>query len=130
MPRGARAFRHLTPPLLDRPPATAGSFSAEITMITPESVTPLEGDALLAMLHATTGMLVRRCRTFVAADARHTTSGKREVQEFTKRLVLALDRAGLVHLDDPQFPERVSLNAHGRKIAELLDAKRSAKAAA
>lgn len=98
-------------------------------MINVDSVTALEGDALLAMHHATTGMLVRRGRNFTPAGPFRTTSGKRVVEEFTVRLVLRLDREGLVHLDDQRFPERVTLNAHGKQVAELLDARR-AKAAA
>ena len=90
----------------------------------------LQQDALLAMLHATTGMLVRRGRTYAPAGPFHATSGEHPVQEFTKRLVLKLDREGYVHLDDDLFPERVTLNAHGKQVAERLDAAANAKVAA
>lgn len=85
-------------------------------------VPPLQRDALLAMLHAPTGMLVRRGRTFAPAGPHATTSGPHTAQEFTKRLVLMLDREGYVHLDDAEFPEHVSLNAHGKQIAERIEA--------
>ena len=89
-------------------------------MQTETHVPPLQTAALLAMLHAPTGMLVRRGRSFAVAGPRDSTPA----QEFTKRLVFMLDRDGLVHLDDDEFPERVTLNAHGRKVAERLAAAR------
>ena len=93
-------------------------------------IPPLQRDALLAMHHAPTDMLVRRGRVFSPAGPYHATSGTHPVQQFTKRLVLMLDRDGLVHLDDDEFPERVTLNAHGRQVAERLDAERQAREAA
>ncbi len=91
-------------------------------------VPPLQRDALLAMHRASSGMLVRRGRTFAPAGPSPSTSGKHLVQEFTKRLVLMLDREGYVHLDDDQFPERVTLNAHGKQVAERLAAETSRRA--
>ena len=91
-------------------------------------VPPLQRDALLAMLHAPTGMLVRRGRTFAPAGPHATTSGAHTVPEFTKRLVLMLDREGYVHLDDDEFPQHVTLNAHGKQTAERIEAQQSRKA--
>lgn len=89
-------------------------------------IPPLQRDALLAMLRAPTGMLVRRGRMFAASGRQPATSGHHQVQEFTRRLVLMLDREGLVHLDDDQFPAQVTLNAHGKQIAQRLAESRGA----
>ena len=91
-------------------------------MPTEHLLPPLQRDAVLAMHRAPTGMLVRRGRMYAPAGEQAATSGQHAVQEFTKRLVLMLDREGLVHLDDAQFPEQVSLNAYGKRIAERLTA--------
>ncbi len=84
---------------------------------------PLQRDAVLAMHHSPTGELVRRGPMYAPAGTHAATSGKHAVQVFTKRLVLKLEREGLVHLDDDEFPEHVTLNAYGRQIAERIAAK-------
>lgn len=86
-------------------------------------VPPLRRDALLAMLRVPSHTLVRRDGGFSPLGAERTnTSGARTVNSFTKRLVLMLDRDGLVTLDDPEFPETCTLNRDGRALAERIDA--------
>lgn len=86
-------------------------------------VPPLRRDALLAMLRVPSHTLVRRNGGFSPlGPERTTTSGACTVLQFTKRLVLMLDRDGLVTLDDPDFPETCTLNPDGKHLAEQLDA--------
>ena len=60
-----------------------------------------------------------------AAENVQRPKRQRTVQQFTKRLVLMLDRDGLVTLDDPEFPETCTLNREGRALAERIDAQRA-----
>lgn len=95
-----------------------------------ENLTPLERDALREAYRSPTRTLVRFGKFYAAQHQRKPTSGQREVQMFTGRLVNMLDRDGLVDLDPPQFPERVTLNAHGLAMAEQLateEVRRSAR---
>lgn len=96
--------------------------------LTTEHLTPLERDALIEGLRSPTHTLVRAGRHYMAQSDRSTTSGTRTRRQFTPRLVNMLERDGLVHFDPPQFPERVTLNAHGLQLAQQLRDAQAAKA--
>ena len=101
--------------------------------LTTNHLTPLERDALLEAARSPTHTLVRCGSVYqahYAHHAHHNTSGKRQIRVFTGRLVNMLERDGLVHFDPPQFPERVTLNAHGLVLAEQLRVAELAKAGA
>jgi hypothetical protein len=98
--------------------------------LTTEHIPPLERAALLEALRSPTHSLVRSGRAYVARSDRPNTSGDRLVKAFTPRTINRLERDGLVHFDPPQFPERVTLNAHGKRLAEQLRDADQAKAGA
>lgn len=88
--------------------------------IQPVQLPPLQRDALREMLRSPTHSLVRQGRHYAAQYPRTGGSGPRQGQEFTYRLVRMLDRAYLVDFDEPDFPQRVTLNAHGLQLAQQL----------
>lgn len=96
--------------------------------LTTEHIPPLERAALLEALHSPTHSLVRTGAAYVARGRRTATSGDQLVKAFTVRTINRLQRDGLVHFDPPQFPERVTLNAHGKRLAEQLRDADQAKA--
>lgn len=91
---------------------------------------PLQRAALLEALRSPTHSLVRHGKQFIAHLPRESTSGIKKVQSFTYRLVRMLERDWLADFDEPEFPSRVTLNAHGLSLAKQLDAASHAKAGA
>jgi hypothetical protein len=83
---------------------------------------PLQRDALREAMQSPTHTLVRTRAGYIAHHKRQATSGDVHAKAFTPRLINMLDRDGLVHLDDPDCPSLVTLNAHGIALAEQLQA--------
>lgn len=88
-------------------------------------ILPTERAALLEALQSPTHSLVRTGSAYVARGKRTATSGEQRIKAFTVRTINRLERDGLVHFDPPQFPERVTLNTHGLKLAEQLQAEQA-----
>ena len=98
-------------------------------MQTLRNIPPLQRAALRDAFHSPTQSLVRSAGGFSAAPARGQRSTTATVRCFTLRLVLMLDRAYLVDLDQPEFPTRATLTAKGRELAHrLVSAQRNAAA--
>ncbi len=99
-------------------------------MTTTAHITPLQRQALLAALQSPTHTLRRMRGGYVALGADVTTSGPATAHAFTGRMMNMLYRDNLVDFDQPTFPDRVTLNAHGREIAEQLRTRAVPKAGA
>ncbi|MBB3822271.1 hypothetical protein FHT03_001046 [Xanthomonas arboricola] len=77
--------------------------------------------AALKAAYTAQGRTLRRTRGgFAAMPAQVQTSGPLQIQAFTRRCINWLDNAGLVQLDDPQFPNTITLNPRGVAYAEQL----------
>jgi hypothetical protein len=91
---------------------------------------PKMRDALVAAFNTPTRTLRRGPGGFVAFADKPRTSGPVMAEFFTRRTVNRLDEAGLVTLDDPQFPTTVALNTRGLLVAAGLVVAVKAKAGA
>lgn len=81
---------------------------------------PVAQRALLAA-HTSQGRCLRRTRGgYAGMPAQVTTSTKVQIEVFTRRAINWLDNAGLVELDDPQFPRTITLNSRGVAYAQQL----------
>lgn len=89
---------------------------------------PMMRAALLAAYATPSRTLKRGPGGYVAFGSTIRKSGTVQCEAFTRRTVNRLDDAGLVTLDDPQFPTTVALNARGVAEAEQLIAADKAKA--
>lgn len=81
---------------------------------------PMMRAALVAALETPTRTLRRGPGGFIAIGEPIRKSGPVQYQAFTRRTVNRLDEAGLVTLDDPQFPTTVALNERGVAEAQRL----------
>ncbi|NIJ91909.1 hypothetical protein FHT12_000567 [Xanthomonas campestris] len=80
-----------------------------------------KAQAALKAAYTAQGRTLRRTRGgFAAMPAQVQTSGPVQIQAFTRRCINWLDNAGLVQLDDPQFPNTITLNQRGVAYAEQL----------
>ena len=91
---------------------------------------PMMRAALVAAFNTPTHCLKRGPGGYVAFGGSIRQSGPVQYQAFTRRTVNRLDEAGLVSLDDPDFPTTVTLNDRGVAEAEQLLAAQKAKAGA
>lgn len=89
-------------------------------MLTVKDLKPLQRQALREMLHSPTHALVRLGGSYIAQHPRESTSGLKQVQSFTYRLVRMLERDYLADFDEPEFPTRVTLTALGESLAAQL----------
>lgn len=84
---------------------------------------PMMRAALVAALNTPTRSLKRGPGGYVAISGPIRQSGPVQYQAFTRRTVNRLDEAGLVSLDDPEFPTTVTLNERGvAEAKQLVDA--------
>lgn len=80
-----------------------------------------KAQAALKAAYTAQGRTLRRTRGgFAAMPAQVQASGPVQIQAFTRRCINWLDNAGLVQLDDPQFPNTITLNQRGVAYAEQL----------
>lgn len=88
-----------------------------------------KAQAALKAAYRAQGRALRRTRGgFAAMPAQIQTSGPVQTEAYTRRCINWLDHAGLVQMDDPQFPAVVTLNQRGVAYAEELIAEETAKA--
>ncbi len=78
--------------------------------------------ALVAAYRTPSHTLRRGCGGFVAMGTPIRTSGPILFQAFTRRTINRLDAAGLVQLDQPEFPSTVTLTSEGMRVATQLEA--------
>lgn len=91
---------------------------------------PMMRAALVAAYNTPSRTLKRGPGGYIAYDSTIRKSGPVQYQAFTRRTINRLDEAGLVTLDEPEFPTTITLNARGIAAAEQLIAAEKAKAGA
>ncbi|TQD51213.1 hypothetical protein [Marilutibacter aestuarii] len=91
-------------------------------MTTLQSLSPLQRRALLAALASPSHSFTRQRAGYVAAGAypKANRSQALQVETFTKRLMLMLEREYLVESDQPGFPTRFALTSKGLQLAQAI----------
>lgn len=90
--------------------------------------TPLVRNALLAAFDAPAHTLRRAANGFAAPPRPDRTSGTKQHQSFSKRLLLKMSDGGLIRLNDPFVPTCATLTDAGINAAQAFKATQKPKA--